>query len=122
MPYMMTYAAINFAYFACKLTEDSIAPVKELELELYKKQMQKQESIQQQHRQLGESDVLMPDLVMSVNGQKRKSYQTIGDSSLSRSHDNDIYREHGDFNFKFSNLSNKWISIFGVSLKFYSNY
>lgn len=135
MPYMLTYAAVNYAFFALKTCEDRELTRTSNEFVLYELKSSKSIGVDDDSQRLdvdriksrkksSEKDILLPDLVLSsVVDSKRANYggvATFTTSELKQDDEvkidfRDLQSSNNDEAYKFANISNKWISIFGVS-------
>lgn len=140
MPYMLTYAAINYAFFALKTCQDSgkITSNNQSDVQLddyelvddddsvYGEQTTQQKKNKKARKKSSEKDNLLPDLVLSSEGKNYGAVKSVDikvDDTQNASESLGIDQVKVDFrdlsqvddSYKFSRFSNKWISLLGVN-------
>jgi hypothetical protein len=142
MPYMLTYAAINYAFFALKTCQDigkmtsntqSDVQLDDYELvdddeSVYGGQTTQKKKNKKARKKSSEKDNLLPDLVLSSEG---KNYGAVKSVDIKVDEPENVnasehlgteevkidFRDLSqvDDSYKFSRFSNKWISLLGVN-------
>ena len=141
MPYMLTYAAINYAFFALKTCQDSgkMASNKQSDVQLndyelvdddesvYGEQTTQKKN-KKARKKSSEKDNLLPDVVLSSEGKNYGAVKSVDikvddSQNVNASENLGIDEVKIDFrdlsqvddSYKFSRFSNKWISLLGVN-------